>query len=730
MQVSLLAVLLAMVAMVTGLGPTEDQLREAVTMATKELGNGHCVRKDNNVVCEEEPKHTPSKSQRHFVTTHHPTPGTIKLSQSAAILEKVAKNLMNSPDHFTLEQLGQVGSSTVTGLCTRDETCQRNKLANGIEFRTANGCGNNLDNPLWGSPGQCMKRLLPPQYGDDNAPRTIGWHGIPLPNARHVSLFLLEDLRKSNHETSHMLMQFGQFLAHEVTVAPHLGHPEEKCPCESDAKDSECFNVPVHLNDPDFRGRSCLEFTRSSACPNEGCRMGPRQQFYDVTAFVDASNVYGQNEEDMAALRDESSRFLLKSRLLKSKSTPDDPNKKANDDEDIKKELLPEAMKDEFMCEGFKGPDGYKCSQAGDKRVNENPGITSMHSLFMREHNRIARRLHNLNKQWDDDRVFMETRKIVGALLQKIAYGEYLPLVLGPDYMTKFDLTLTKPDKYFQGYDKAVNPGIYNVFNTAAYRFGHTMVQNEFERYPPNFDPKSQHCPIKLAFSFFNPSYISDNDQGGPDSILRGLTTQPRQEFDRFMVSGLTKSLLCEPQGSGHRSDLATLNIQRGRDHGLPGYNAWREKCGFPRAHRFVDLAPQIPDVTTRERLQELYSHVDDIDLFVGGLAEQSVPGGIVGPTFACLIGMQFQDLRKGDRFWFENSGQSNENSGQSNENSGQFTTDQLAEIKKHSLARILCDNTDGTTQMQPDVFKQPTQPGNKRVDCSSLPQMDLTVMT
>ncbi|XP_066302873.1 peroxidase mlt-7-like [Branchiostoma lanceolatum] len=141
--------------------------------------------------------------------------------------------------------------------------------------------------------------------------------------------------------------------------------------------------------------------------------------------------------------------------------------------------------------------------------------------------------------------------------------------------------------------------------------------------------------------------------------------------------------------------------------------NAWREKCRLHRPPRFDDLASQIPDVTTQEKLKSLYSDLDDIDLFVGGLAEEAVPGGIVGPTFACLIGMQFQDIRKGDRFWFENP--------------GQFEEEQLEEIKKHSLARILCDNTDGTTHLQPDVFKLTTQPGNERVACSSLYQMDLT---
>ncbi|CAH1239207.1 PXDN [Branchiostoma lanceolatum] len=672
-----------MVTMVTGHGPTEKQLQEAVAMVTKELDNAHCVRTGNDVVCDGKSLHakvvsvTASKSQRHLAAMHRPTPRTIKLSQSAVFLEKVAKSLMNSPDHFTVDQLGQVESRTITGQCDEapeaseapapTSSCEP-RWVDDKEFRTANGCANNNMNSLWGSPEQCLKRMLDPQYGNGiNEPRTAK-NGDSLPNARHVSLVMHEDMRKSSHEISHMLMQFGQFMSHEITMT---AAPDEdvSCPCEMGAGDLECFNIPIPENDPDFPGRSCIEFIRSSACPNKGCSMGPRQQFDQVTAFVDASNVYGDSEEDMASLRD-SDGFLLKSR-------PNPP-------EPTKKELLPEAPEDwGFECEG---PANEKCSQAGDTRVNQQPALTSLHTVFMREHNRIAKELSVLNKDngWGDDRVFFETRKIVGALLQKIA-------------------------GFFSGYNPTVNPGIYNGFATAAYRFGHSVVQNGFDRYDSDFNSQ---CPIKLAYSLDNPTYVLDGAEGGPDSIIRGLTTQPRQDADRFMVSGLTKFLFADPPGSDNGIDLAAVNIQRGRDHGLPGYNAWREKCGLPRAPRFRDLAPQISDETTREKLKSLYSHVDDIDLFVGGLSEEAVPGGIVGPTFACLIGMQFQDIRKGDRFWFENT--------------GQFTEEQLEEIKKTSLARILCDNTDGTTHLQPDVFKLPTQPGNERVSCSSLPEMDL----
>ncbi|XP_078581341.1 eosinophil peroxidase-like [Branchiostoma floridae x Branchiostoma japonicum] len=638
----------------------------------------------------------PSGCQHQLAAVHRSTAMTVKLSNHAAILEKVAKSLMTSTGGPSLDVLSRINSRYITSVChgTMVAVCPRPTTP---EFRSADGRCNNQRHPLWGSTEQCLKRLLPPQYDDGlMSPRTTGRNLTPLPKVRRVSLVMHEDLRKSSPVNTHMVMQFGQFLDHDFTLTPSF--QEEGLDCTCDSTDERCFNIHVPSDDPDFSGRPCLGFSRSRSCPNEGCRMGRRQQLNQITAFVDASNVYGSSEDEMSSLR---SRSETRARgLLKSRPNPADANKK---------ELLPGAMAEDFECDEFTGSE--TCSQAGDVRVNEQPGLTSMHTVFLREHNRIARGLCRLNPRWDDDRVFYETRKIIGALMQKITYGEFLPRVIGPAAMAANQLRLVS-NGFYRGYSASVNPTIFNVFATAAFRFGHSLVQNSFNRFAADFTQGST-CPFELAFAFFNPSHIFDNAQGGPDSILRGLTAQSHQDFDRFMVSGLTKRLFAVPAGSDRGLDLAALNIQRGRDHGLPGYNAWRARCGLRRAARIGDLAREIPDAITRQKLGSLYSHVDDIDVFVGGLAEESVSGGVVGPTFACLIGIQFQNLRKGDRFWFENP--------------GQFSSAQLAEIRKASLARILCDNTDGTTQMQPDVFRQHTQPGNERVACSSLPQMDLT---
>ena len=166
--------------------------------------------------------------------------------------------------------------------------------------------------------------------------------------------------------------------------------------------------------------------------------------------------------------------------------------------------------------------------------------------------------------------------------------------------------------------------------------------------------------------------------------------------------------------------DLASLNIQRGRDHGLAPYNIWREQCGLRRFQKWTDMT----DVMTKgtiERLSSAYEHVDDVDLFTGGISERPVVGGVVGPTFACILGQQFLNLRKGDRFWYENGGNDAQNT-------GGFTSQQLQEIRKSSLSRVICNGLDDVGAIQPYAFLADDEFSNRRTACkgSRIPRVDL----
>ena len=137
------------------------------------------------------------------------------------------------------------------------------------------------------------------------------------------------------------------------------------------------------------------------------------------------------------------------------------------------------------------------------------------------------------------------------------------------------------------------------------------------------------------------------------DDLLRGLLGTSMETMDQFITQEVTNHLFETKSKPFSGMDLAALNIQRARDHGIRPYNDYRALCNLKRARTWEDLSREItPEIITR--LKQTYEHVDDIDLFPGGLAETSLHGGLVGPTFACIIAMQFRQLRKCDRFWWD----------------------------------------------------------------------------
>lgn len=135
------------------------------------------------------------------------------------------------------------------------------------------------------------------------------------------------------------------------------------------------------------------------------------------------------------------------------------------------------------------------------------------------------------------------------------------------------------------------------------------------------------------------------------DDLLRGLLGTSMETMDQFITKEVTNHLFEENSKPFSGLDLAALNIQRARDHGIRPYNDYRALCNLKRARTWDDLSREVtPEIINR--LKQTYETVDDIDLFPGGLAETSLHGGLVGPTFACIIAMQFRQLRKCDRFW------------------------------------------------------------------------------
>uniref|UniRef100_A0A673VDL4 Lactoperoxidase n=1 Tax=Suricata suricatta TaxID=37032 RepID=A0A673VDL4_SURSU len=570
------------------------------------------------------------------------------------------------------------------------------------KYRTHDGTCNNLQHPMWGASLTAFERLLTAAYENGfNTPRGVDpsrlhhGHALPMPRLVSTSLIGTESITPDQQFT-HMLMQWGQFLDHDLdstVVALSQARFSDGQHCSSVcSSDPPCFSVAVPPNDPRVRnGARCMFFVRSSPVCGSGMTsllmnsVYPREQINQLTSYIDASNVYGSTEHEARAIRDlASQRGLLRQGIVQRSGKP----------------LLPFAAGPPTECMRDENESPIPCFLAGDHRANEQLGLTSMHTLWFREHNRVATELLALNPHWDGDTIYHEARKIVGAQMQHITYQHWLPKVLGEVGM--------KALGDYRGYDPGVNAGIFNAFATAAFRFGHTLVNPVLYRLDENFEPIVQgHVPLHKAF--FSPFRIVN--EGGIDPLLRGLfgVAGKMRVPSQLLNTELTERLFSMAHTVA--LDLAAINIQRGRDHGIPPYHEYRLYCNLSSAHTFDDLKNEIKSPEIREKLRRLYGSSLNIDLFPALMVEDLVPGSRLGPTLMCLLSTQFKRLRDGDRLWYENP--------------GVFSPAQLTQIRQTSLARILCDNADNITRVQRDVFRVAEFPHGYS-SCDDIPRVDL----
>uniref|UniRef100_A0A8D0L207 Lactoperoxidase n=1 Tax=Sphenodon punctatus TaxID=8508 RepID=A0A8D0L207_SPHPU len=336
----------------------------------------------------------------------------------------------------------------------------------------------------------------------------------------------------------------------------------------------------------------------------------------------------------------------------------------------------------------------------GDARVTENLQLTAFHTLFVREHNRLATELRRLNPQWDGETLYQEARKILGAVMQIITYRDYLPLLLGDE--TK------KHMPYYRGYDESVDPTVANVFSLA-FRFGHAQIPPMVSRLNDCFQTLQPYSHVPLHLTFCASWRIVM--EGGIDPLFRGLLVDHAKlmKQNQMVFQELQERLFEQVEIMG--LDLAALNLQRGRDHGLAGYNAWRGLCGLSQPCNEAELAEVLHNPELAKKFIELYGTPDNIDIWVGALAEPFISKGRIGPLLACLIGSQFRKIRDGDRFWWENP--------------RVFTPQQRQALSKMTFSPLLCENTH-ITEVPKDVFKVNRYPRDF-VNCTEISSLDLS---
>lgn len=510
--------------------------------------------------------------------------------------------------------------------------------ADETEVRSIDGTGNNLENTELGAANTALLRVADNDYADGISEPG----GEDRPSAREISNTLSAadpEGTSSERDLSSFVFMWGQFLDHDIDLSLE---PE-------DDADAESFDIEVPTGDPLFdpfvTGEVTIHLTRSEIAEGTGTSVeNPAEQVNAITAWIDGSQVYGSSEDVANSLREfEGGRMLI---------TEDG--------------LVPTGENGSLL--------------AGDIRAAENIGLTSMHALFLREHNRLADEIAADNPDLTDEEIYQQAREIVIAELQSITYNEFLPALLGEDALDSYS-----------GYDSSVDPSIANEFSTAAFRFGHTTLNDTLGFY--GNDGLDVQDAVSLAQAFFNSSML---EEAGIDSILKAGASTLSQETDLEVVDSLRNFLFGAPGSGG--LDLVSLNIQRGRDHGLADFNSVREAYGLETFDSFAEITS---DVELQEKLETLYGDVNNIDLWVGLLAEDHAAGSSLGETATTIIADQFERLRDGDRFYYENT----------------FSGSELREIENTTLADVIERNTNNESLQSNVFFFTPTIAGTVTSD-------------
>jgi Animal haem peroxidase len=600
--------------------------------------------------------------------------------------------------------------------------------------RSLDGSGNNLQHPDWGKANTKYVRVASPNYADRIKAPVSG------PPTRYVSNRIFNDTSQNLFSENHVTQWgfvWGQFLDHTFGLRQETGG--ENAPIAFDASD------PLEGFRNDFGG---IAFSRTPAAPGTGTS-SPRQQINTVSSYIDASSVYGDDASRLEWLRVGS----VDGRL-------------ANNDAHL---LLPDGLLPRATARGnaasapVMAPIGRlalspeKAFVAGDVRANENLGLTATHTLFAREHNRIV---DLLPRPLAEDLKFEIARRIVGAEQQYITYNEFLPALgirLSP----------------YRGYDRNANASLSNEFAVVGYR-AHSMIHGELEPSALEgtytaaqlaaFEAQGievEHedgkvvlvIPLNLAFG--NPDLFA---QVGVGPMLKGLGGEPEYKNDEQIDNQLRSVLFQVPKPNVDPStcldgpplpdcfsgvaDLGAIDIERGRDHGMPSYNPLRAAYGLSPKRSFTAITgestdafpadPEIdhakpladPDIldflelrdaagniiplgspaaetdavagvrrtTLAARLKAIYGDVGKLDSFVGMVSERHVPGTEFGELQLAIWKRQFEALRDGDRFFYR-------------------ADPALAELERrfgityrHTLAEIITLDTGVNTQA--NVFK------------------------
>ncbi|XP_037539498.1 dual oxidase 1 [Nematolebias whitei] len=525
------------------------------------------------------------------------------------------------------------------------------------------GWYNSLGSPRRGAVGSHLVRLMPAHY----------WDGVyqavhePLqPNPRKLSRLLTEGPSglPSTRNRTVLSLFFGYHVAFEIFDSRTPGCPPE------------FLNIQVPKGDPVFdptaTGNVLLPFQRGQWDKESGqSPSNPRTQVNSVTAWIDGSSIYGPSSSWSDSLRSFSGGLLTSGSEWNMPSQGGDLN---------------------FMWSspdpstGEHGPQDLY--ELGNAWANENVFTAAEGIIWFRYHNYVADELHKKHPEWSDEELFQHARKIVVATLQNIAVYEWLPGFLGDKKLPPYP-----------GYQKFVDPGISPEFQAAAIRFGVTMA-------PPGVYMRNRTChfrkiissdgitspALRLCHSFWKRHRVNVRTGQDVDDLLMGMASQIAEREDRVVVEDLRDYMYGPLRFT--RTDLVALTIQRGRDFGLQSYNSLRNALDLPPVNTFEEINPELNRTNPQllRSVAEMYDgDVSRLELFPGGLLESTDGPGLV---FSAIILDQFERIRNGDRFWFENK------------QNGLFTDEEIQTIRDVTYHDVIVAVTNAeATDIQKNAF-------------------------
>ncbi|XP_059081163.1 uncharacterized protein LOC131878995 isoform X1 [Tigriopus californicus] len=671
------------------------------------------------------------------------------------------------------KQPAQLRSAELPRACT--EQGFRQIGVNGVNpriYRSHSGACNNLHprRKHFGLLSLPFDRLIRGDYHDGISKfRRSRFDGSPLPNPRSISLGVTKVVRRSSRNRGRNLPDpnvntffvfFGQFLAHDfsntlvrsitnstpVFGAAHTargsGAATSCCgplPLNFDVTNvnntantfiegnaaSRSFCIPFRIppNDPYWSRKApnkrwqCMAQITTGSVPPFSCKLGPRQIMTQISHWLDLSQIYNSKKSYFDALNAQLNTPFLRTSgnnyMPLCFTTVPPPGTPVNSCP----ACLQSARRNGLVSRG-------NCFIGGDFRTNENLGLAAIQTIFVRFHNFVANKLPTA---WPSRIRLEEARRICVAMYQHIVYNEYLPLLIGQRMMRKYKL-FSRRRGYSRQYNRNMDVGVMNVFATASFRFGHAMIPDQVQVLDENLSNITSLNAHNLVFDWFR--FRVNRFE---EDLLRGMIATPAGRVDGFFSRAAREIFNFDgpsipfPSNNGG-NDLLAWNINRGRDHGLGAF------------HQYVKLA-RGEDITGWDwfaknliygramttMLKQLYKSYKDTDTYILGLLEKPPARGgrrlhVLGPTHASLVGSQFARFRRADRFFYE----------EGTSRLTRFSPRELAQIKRITMARLLCDSSvgkSGPTNLKYPlrVFRRVT-PQNPFVQCTSIPQIDWTV--